>query len=285
MLGFETAATDTFLDRERERLKAHFDWVVEVLRVQPTTGLSDEALVSRQLLIETLSHYARRGIFPCNPLRDRMVPTFVDSGGRECAVAHLLLATGDAPLVEAVRAKKNLAHVAEMVGPELEVWAEFHGLTLAELAFIQPDYCPPSDFCSHWSIADGCNPQQTSCECTVTRLPDGYECPPLEKHCLRHECQAGTCYSTQEAIDCDDDDPDTFDSCDPRSGCMSTKRPLLPEEGGGQGTGETEERDAQGCSHANGLPDGSLAPVLAGLFLIAMRRRGRARGPRFTASE
>ncbi len=272
MLAFEHLAVGAgFLERERERVQAHFAWVVEVLRVQRTGHLSTEALAARERALATLEAYARRGIFPRNPLGDRMVPTFVDAGGRECAVAHLMLATGDDELVESMRRSKNLEHVAAMVGPALGTWSEAAGLSLEEVAFIQPDYCPGQDTPCSYQVPDGCMPPLQSCPCTTVRRPDGTPCTELGDFCDLRECRSGQCVPTGEVRTCDDGLPETVDTCDAERGCISVEL-VLPL--GELGEGDTE---SDGCAYRASVPDGSWAALLAGLFLLGVRRRTSAR--------
>jgi hypothetical protein len=263
---------DSFLDQERDRLRAHFAWVVEILKVQPTVGLTAAVRATRARLIEALEAYARRGVFPRNPLSDRMAPTFVDSGGRECAVAHLMLATGDRGLVEMLTSTKNLEHVAGMLGPDLDRWAAAAGLSPWEVALIQPDYCPhTSEPCKQW-VTDDCGIPPVNCMCELRNKSDGASCENDNNVCTLETCESGICVRGKESRSCDDEDPSTLDTCDAKMGCISAKV-LLP---GGEPGDETDTSEG-GCSNAGVVPDGSLAPVLAGLFLLAVRRRSRPR--------
>lgn len=98
-----------------------------------------------------LRDYACRARFPRNDrFRDRLVPFFIDDAGTRCAVAHLVESTGDHAIARRVRRTRNNARVAELASePALVRWARQNGLSLAELARIQPSYC----FVSH---ADAC---------------------------------------------------------------------------------------------------------------------------------
>ncbi len=130
---------------ETDRLRAHFEFVVALLRAQPTAWLDEAGRCAREHTLVLLEEYARRGAFPRNEATAaRMFPSFVDSRGTECAVAHLMLSSGRGELVERVRAKMNFAYVREMataMGGELGAWARGAGLTPAEAALVQPDYC------------------------------------------------------------------------------------------------------------------------------------------------
>ena len=57
-------------------------------------------------------------------------------------MAHLLLADGQVDLVSRVVSAKNFAYVPELRADGLQEWADANGLTIAELARIQPSYEP-----------------------------------------------------------------------------------------------------------------------------------------------
>lgn len=65
---------------------------------------------------------------------------FEDEEGRRCAVAHLIAASGNEVLVRRTRATRNLARVPDMDDSDLVSWASRHGLSVDELAQIQPGY-------------------------------------------------------------------------------------------------------------------------------------------------
>jgi hypothetical protein len=146
-IGYDRLMTlaPSFEAFETDRLRAHFEFVVALLRAQPTAWLDEAGRCARERTLVLLEEYARRGAFPRNEATEaRMFPSFVDSRGTECAVAHLMLSSGHGELVERVRAKMNFAYVREMataMGEELGAWARGAGLTPAEAALVQPDYC------------------------------------------------------------------------------------------------------------------------------------------------
>ena len=283
MLSLDTLSPSSFVDQERDRLQAHFEWVIAVLRAQPTGHLDGGALAARERMIGALEFYRDRGVFPRNPLHDRMVPTFVDHGGRECAVAHLMQTTGDDDFVARIHDRLNLEHVAAMVGPELDAWAERAGLSVYEVAFIQPDYCTgPEPPCTSL-VSENCNPNggaPIGCPCHLDPWPDGSSCSVDFDFCRPGKCQSGTCIADEGGRDCDDGDPATADTCDPSDGCVSAAIALPGGQPGGEAddgssseTGTSNDPQAAGCAHRD-LPDGSIAPLLAAVFLLgAMRRR------------
>ena len=80
-------------------------------------------------------------MFPRNQARPhRYNPCFIDRDRRECAVAHLVIASGQAAVACRIAQEANDAYIAEMQFPELDAWAAQAGLTREELALIQPAY-------------------------------------------------------------------------------------------------------------------------------------------------
>ncbi len=92
--------------------------------------------------IERLQAYRDAGRFPQNrDFVNQRLPYFVDADGTRCAMAHLIEASGDAALVEAVASSRNNAFVKELADePALIDWLETNGLTVEEAARIQPSY-------------------------------------------------------------------------------------------------------------------------------------------------
>src|SRR5262249_60445542 len=83
---------------------------------------------------------ARR--FPRSPGFRDPTPICVDASGTRCAVAALLGAGGEGELVARIARERNFARVAELADePRLRAWLAATGLTLAEAAAIQPEYC------------------------------------------------------------------------------------------------------------------------------------------------
>ena len=133
---------DDFAREEDERIEAHFDWVLLLLRAQPLDGWSELRKAARARTLKLLEEYARRGKFPRNRMRrDRMVPAFIDELGTTCAVAQLMIETGASDLAGRIHRTMNFAYVAEMTSDELLASVERAGLTPSEAALIQPDYC------------------------------------------------------------------------------------------------------------------------------------------------
>jgi len=125
---------------EDARIRLHLRKAELFLRRDQPGGLSGARQRARQTNLDLLAAYRRRGVFPRNRVQQASTPVFVDNDDRECAVAHLMLRSGQEELVERVRSGANLARVRELASPELINWAGESGLSLGDLARIQPRY-------------------------------------------------------------------------------------------------------------------------------------------------
>jgi len=125
----------------KERTRIHLEYVRRMLAAIPDAGLSATLRQARRTNLARLAPYIARGEFPRNEHHpDPFRPVFMDDGDRICAVGYLFAA--DRGLSEARRVASRYRHafIAEIRDPELLAWARGSGLTLDELAMIQPSY-------------------------------------------------------------------------------------------------------------------------------------------------
>jgi hypothetical protein len=137
-----TSARDGAAAREAPRIQRHLRGAEMLLLARDVSGLPAAARASRARLIGALRTYCERGQFPRNhDFVGRRVPYFVDVHGTPCAVAYLMLSTGDADLVAHIASLWNNARIHELAGvPELVAWLGRNGLSIDEAARIQPAY-------------------------------------------------------------------------------------------------------------------------------------------------
>ena len=120
------------------RIGAHLRAVERVLRRRDTSVMAPSLQRRRAEMLDRLADYTRRGAFPRNRSGRLLSPVFVDSDGRECAVAHLI--GSDVDLVAEISGSHNLATIRELPHPALGRWQRESGLSVGELALIQPQY-------------------------------------------------------------------------------------------------------------------------------------------------
>jgi len=110
--------------------------------------LDRELQLVRRLLLDELDRYVGAGQFPLNHDFSDLQPYFVDAHGTRCAVAHLMEVSGEGELVAAVARSRNNARVRELAHePGVLAWLAAAGLTVAEAALIQPEYCRTASDC------------------------------------------------------------------------------------------------------------------------------------------
>lgn len=127
---------------DQVRLRQHFDTVLADLRAADTGHLGADQRAARAEHIAELQRYRDRGLYPHNHDFAGRLPYFVDEHGTRCALGHLIEESGGGDLVERIAATDNHAYVADLRGdPELVAWLDGAGLSAAEAARIQPQYC------------------------------------------------------------------------------------------------------------------------------------------------
>lgn len=144
-LPFDALQTARFTN-EADRIAQHLHMVRERLAVRGLDGLSHEQLANRLTVLAKLDAYADRGRFPLNYVLPYRNPVFIDPHGTACAVGQLIIESGNRDLAERISSEMNLAYVLDMqtspLWPEIAAWANEHGFTAEELAWIQPAYAP-----------------------------------------------------------------------------------------------------------------------------------------------
>ncbi|MCC6407635.1 MAG: HEAT repeat domain-containing protein [Planctomycetes bacterium] len=122
-----------------ERARAHYETVELELRARTVDHLDPARRAERERLLDVLLVYRERGEFGrCADQGDARIPQFVDRGGRRCAVAELLHASGRDGLVELVRTLDNDAWVLDLeCNQEFLDWLDASGLSIDEAARIQ----------------------------------------------------------------------------------------------------------------------------------------------------
>lgn len=138
------------------RVSLHFKRVEGILRHNNVNNLLPDLQKARQQHLNQLHMYAARGVFPRNYERPTYAPCFIDRDGRECAVAHLVMTSGQPDLAYEIANTANYAYVPQMTFPELDTWAAQTGLSKKELAFIQPSYYSALDNSVLWMLFVAC---------------------------------------------------------------------------------------------------------------------------------
>ncbi|MCE9597546.1 MAG: hypothetical protein K8S54_06220 [Spirochaetia bacterium] len=142
----EKAALDVPVDlTEVQLLKTHLRLVEESLRAVDTTGLTQELRAERAKNLEALHDYWTREASPGNDLLPYRNPVFIDGKNRICAVGYLMLRSGQGELATMLSKLNDTIFIRDIDHPEFLKWAASSGLTIDELAWIQPMYGPENE--------------------------------------------------------------------------------------------------------------------------------------------
>ncbi|MEZ5050827.1 MAG: hypothetical protein R2767_00525 [Chitinophagales bacterium] len=126
---------------EHDRIAIHLAYVEQLLRQKDVSGLSAEERIQRSEMLDLLHEYREGRQYPSNydhPEGRR--PCFIDRDGNICAVGYLVEQSAGRELAEQINAKYQYDYIRDMDLPELADWVAGSGLSLEEVAMIQPTY-------------------------------------------------------------------------------------------------------------------------------------------------
>ncbi len=146
VFGREPGPTDS----EGLRMHVHFEHVRSWLLARPPTR--PDLAARRQEILGYLGEYIAKGTTPQNAHVPWRAPVFIDDHGTICAVGYLIERTAGRALAERVAREHRYDLLEDIAAkmPEVGTWVEGSGLSLEELASIQPGYIPPA----YWNEAD-----------------------------------------------------------------------------------------------------------------------------------
>lgn len=148
-VDLEQAIKHTFVpNSEQELIQLHLLNVVSYLEDQTTTNLNKEQKENRQLNISLLRQYCLAGDFPINTVTAYRTPIFIDAKHTHCAVGYLLKENELEKVAQEIAKKQLLYYLEDIKHPQLSAWQKSCGLSLFELALIQPTYGPPIPVCA-----------------------------------------------------------------------------------------------------------------------------------------
>jgi hypothetical protein len=125
-----------------QAIQLHLSSVIEVLSLRNVQHLSQSQLNKREYLLKSLENYAMQGTFPVNDYLSHQNPVFIDRFDTHCAVGYLMQQSGSENLAREIQCNQNFAFVRQISVDGVSEWANEHGFTIDELAWIQPGYPP-----------------------------------------------------------------------------------------------------------------------------------------------
>lgn len=121
-------------------IATHLMLVEQTLRNRDISGLSAQQKQNRLNLLNELHGYWQAGTFPINDYLSYKNPVFIDRRGTHCAVGYLMMQSGHDDLAQAIDRNEKFAYVHQIKTGGVKEWADTHGFTIDELAWIQPGY-------------------------------------------------------------------------------------------------------------------------------------------------
>lgn len=135
--GYEPTAKTN----ENLRIRTHFEYVLKQLKMADVSVLSPEQLDNRNQHIQNLRDYKNRNKFPLNTdFKCERRPRFVDHLGTLCAVGYLVEQSAGMELVNEINSQFEYNFIEDMKSDKLLAWQKSSGLTMTEIAMIQPCY-------------------------------------------------------------------------------------------------------------------------------------------------
>jgi hypothetical protein len=123
-------------------IKIHLLLVEKNLRNRDVSNLNLEQQKNRVSLLNTLRNYAVASVFPINSYLPLKNPIFIDAKGTHCAVGYLMQQSGAEKLAQEINKNEKFAYVHQIKTNGVEEWATANGLSIDDLAWIQPGYPP-----------------------------------------------------------------------------------------------------------------------------------------------
>ena len=139
---------------ESVRMHDHLVYVHDFLASRPATRPDLEP--RRTELLGYLSDYIAKGVTPRNEHLPWRSPVFIDDEGDICAVGYLIERSGGRSLAESIARSHRYDYLEDIAAstPEVSDWVEGSGLSLEELASIQPGYIAEIDGWKTWDILE-----------------------------------------------------------------------------------------------------------------------------------
>ncbi len=126
---------------DHARIQTHLAYVEQKLRDTTPANLSQAQSQARAKNLDKLHDYWTAGRFPNNDDHaDPRRPTFIDNQGAICAVGYLIEQDLGPEAVARIAANEKYDYIAQIDDPALQTWQKTTGLTMRELAMIQPTY-------------------------------------------------------------------------------------------------------------------------------------------------
>lgn len=142
-------------DDETLRARTHLEYAHARLAAKPATR--PELAARRQQLLGYLADYVKKGTTPKNHHLAERTPVFIDDAGQICAVGYMIEQSVGRALPEKITRMHRFDFIEDIAKkmPEVRAWVESSGLSLDEIASIQPGYQGPEiDQWQRWELRE-----------------------------------------------------------------------------------------------------------------------------------
>jgi len=131
----------SFVTDEVLRIQTHLEYVENILRSKSTSELNAKERSQRLHMLDLLHAYWTAGIFPRNyDYPEETKPCFIDRDGTICAVGYLVTQTEGSDLAQEINDNHQYSEILDIDSPDLLAWINQSGLSIKEMAMIQPRY-------------------------------------------------------------------------------------------------------------------------------------------------
>ena len=134
----QTEAAKTL--NEQQLVQLHLSEVEKLLRSRSVGALAQQQRVNRIKNLDVLHEYLLAGIFPVNTGHYNRQPYFIDDNNNYCAVGYLMKQSGADDMARDIHRTQNFSYLKDIHHDKLLNWVQQSGLTMDELALIQPGY-------------------------------------------------------------------------------------------------------------------------------------------------
>jgi hypothetical protein len=130
-------------DSEALRMNTHLAHMHD--RLAAGSATRPELAPMRARVLAALGEYVAKGTTPDNLHLPWRNPVFIDDAGTICAVGYLIQQTAGRPLAEKIASTHRYDMIEDIAAamPDVAAWVASSGLTLEEIASIQPGYIAP----------------------------------------------------------------------------------------------------------------------------------------------
>ncbi len=129
---------------EQQFIQLHLSETEKLLRSRSAKQLTATQKNNRENHLNTLHGYLLQGNFPKNTYHPaNRQPYFIDIFNNYCAVGYLMKQSGADKMAREINKTQNYSYLRDIKHPDLINWATNSGLSVDELALIQPGYIYP----------------------------------------------------------------------------------------------------------------------------------------------